>query len=583
VSSTRPHSERGYRRAKRQTIGAGVLCAHCQTELATELDHWPPLAMHRHRTGTGCCRLIPSCRDCNAASGVEVQRGDWRPPGAEPEPLERDGLDATDERWRVPWLEPLLDVPPDAVWPRLMTVPHPRAVDSLGAELEAYSSKRGGVEFRWWQRLAAARLLEVDADGRLVWEAVILTLARQLGKSLLLRELALWRMHQGVRFGEPQDVLHTGKDLAICKEVQRPARVWAKGHRGEYKVREVNGQEEIELLRDGSRWMLRAKEAVYGYSVSLGAADEAWKVRTASIEEGLTPTMAERNQAQLLLISTAHRMATSLMLGRRQAALVELATGNGDLLLEWSAPRTSQIDDPAAWRRASPHWTPHRERLITARLTLARAGGDVEDPDEPDPIEAFRAQWLNQWPARQIQPSGDIEALLPDGCWEDLVEDGVSSSGPVWCAVEDDFGLAAAVAVAGVTADGRLELDGWLCADWDSAIESVEALATIRPIRTLLVGASMLERVPTSVSPRPTGAGTRELKTALPLFRDLAVNGALVHDATTGDIDEAVTRAQVRESLTGLILTARGPTHLTRALVWAVQAAHRPTKTPAIR
>ena len=52
-------------------------------------------------------------------------------------------------------------------------------------------------------------------------------------------------------WGEPQDVLHTGKDLAVCKEVQRPARVWAKARRDVYKVREVNGQEEIELLADG--------------------------------------------------------------------------------------------------------------------------------------------------------------------------------------------------------------------------------------------------------------------------------------------------------------------------------------------
>ena len=87
-----------------------------------------------------------------------------------------------------------------------------------------------------------------------------------------------------------------------------------------FRVREVNGQEEIEFLEDGSRWMLRAKEAVYGYSVSMGAADEAWKVRASSIEEGLEPTMVERAQPQLLLVSTAHRLATSLMLGRRRLA-----------------------------------------------------------------------------------------------------------------------------------------------------------------------------------------------------------------------------------------------------------------------
>jgi hypothetical protein len=47
-------------------------------------------------------------------------------------------------------------------------------------------------------------------------------------------------------------------------------------------------------------------------------------VRAASVEEGLTPTMAEREQPQLLLVSTAHRLATGLMLSRRQQALGDL-------------------------------------------------------------------------------------------------------------------------------------------------------------------------------------------------------------------------------------------------------------------
>ena len=159
-----------------------------------------------------------------------------------------------------------------------MTVPHRRAVGSLGPEFIAWAEERSGRPFRWWQRLVATRLLEVDADERLVWETMVLTMARQLGKSWLLRELCLWRIHQGERFGEPQDVLHTGKDLAVSRRCsgrrgcgRRPA--------GRYKVREVNGQEEIEYLADGSRWMLRAKEAVYGYACRSAAADEAWKVQ----------------------------------------------------------------------------------------------------------------------------------------------------------------------------------------------------------------------------------------------------------------------------------------------------------------
>ena len=46
-----------------------------------------------------------------------------------------------------------------------------------------------------------------DADGRLCWETIVLSTSRQVGKSWLLRDLCLWRMHQAARFGEPQDDL----------------------------------------------------------------------------------------------------------------------------------------------------------------------------------------------------------------------------------------------------------------------------------------------------------------------------------------------------------------------------------------
>ena len=274
---------------------------------------------------------------------------------------------------------------------------------------------------RWWQRLVATRLLEVDKRGELVWETVVWTMARQLGKSWLLRELLLWRIHQGERFGEPQDVMHTGKDVAVTKEVQRPARTWAKARPHDYKVREVNGQEEIEYLPDGSRWMLRAKEAVYGYSVSCAAADEAWKVEVVvRSRRGLRRRWSNASQPQLLLVSTAHRLTTELMLERRRVALAGLEDGDGDLLIEWSAPHDAELDDVEAWRLASPHWTPKRERMIRKRLEAAKMGEVDVDAEEPDPEQSFRAQWLNQWPRRRTAPPGNTEDLLPLGLWAEL-------------------------------------------------------------------------------------------------------------------------------------------------------------------
>jgi hypothetical protein len=585
--AARTSTDRGYG-ARHQRIRAmhaslvlagGVRCARCG-ELISPNDEWDL----GHVDGDKSRYSGPEHAFCNRSAGglrgALKTNGRWVTTEDAEEP-ERDGLAADDERWNVPWLAELRDPPPDAVWPRYMTVPHPRACDSLGLSFIAWSDARTGKQLRWWQRLVATRLLEVDSDGLLVWSALVLSMSRQLGKSWLLRELMLWRIHQGERFGEPQDVMHTGKDVAICKEVQRPARYWAKARPDAYKVREVNGQEEIEYLRDGSRWMLRAKESVYGYSVGTAVVDEGWKVRPAAVDEGLEPTMTERAQPQLLLVSTAHRLSTALMLERRAVALNALESGAGDLLVEWSVPRAHALDDVDGWRLASPHWTPQRERLIARRLEAMRAG-ELEDPEEPDPESAFRSQWLNQWPRTLTPSGGPVEDLLPAGMWNALAETALTTEGPIYVAVEDDYGRGAAVAAAGRTASGRIEVDGWLCESWDHAIGDVQRLADWRQVRSVQVGASLLDRVPGDFSPRPKPAGTTETRTGLALFRDLAADAMLVHDERTFALDDALRVAKVRTTASGLQLQGSTAAHLVKAAVWAVAAAHKPVRLPAV-
>jgi hypothetical protein len=525
--------------------------------------------------GASCCVLLPACRKCNRSQGVSL-KGSRPPAERPPEPA---GLPVDDSAWNVPWLDGLRHVPADAVWPRLMSAPHARAVGTYGEAFAAWTLERTGTELRWWQHLVAVRLLEVDAEGLLVWDTAVLTMARQLGKSWLLRELCLWRMHQGDLFGEPQLVLHTGRDLSICKEVQRPARLWAKALPLLYKVREVNGQEEIERLADGSRWILRAKDSVYGYSASLAGVDEAWKVPPLSIEEGLEPTMLERSQPQLLLISTAHRRATALMVNRRGIALSQLTEPTDSLLVEWSTPRSMALDDPAGWRLASPHWTDRRAKVIANRLQAAKEG-NAEDEDETDPIEAFRAQWLNQWPTLSLDAANLKGELLVDGdAWRASYGSVEASDGKLWIGLEDYGGAGAAVAGVVVQADGRVAVDGWLCETWEAAVADVRLLASSHPGYKLLVGASLFNNCPADLHAKR--AGTKETRTALPLLRQLVAQRQVVHEP--GDLDEQVEPARVTRATDGSLLVLAGQrTDLLRAAAWCIQAALAPTKLPAI-
>jgi hypothetical protein len=575
----------GYRKARQLLLAGRPDCWQGCGRPATEADHQPPLSRHLHVDGSGCCTLVPSCGPCQRQQAAELAMGLDLPPAPDPEPLsEPEGFSADDAVWDRPWLAELRDVPGNATWPRLMTVPHPRAVGSLGPDFVAWAEARTGGRFRWWQRLVATRLLEVDADGVLVWDAAFWSTARQVGKSWLLRELCFWRIHQAARFGEEQLVLHTGKDIAICREVQRPARIYAKARPEAYKVREVNGQEEVEYRGDGlaSRWMVRSRGSVYGIAATLVAVDEGWKVSPEALEEGVVPTLVEGLQSQLMLVSTAHRAATTLMLRRRADALAALGSGTGDLLIEWSAPAGAELEDRAAWRQASPYWTARRERLIAVRVAAALAGGgDESDRDEADPVESVRAQWLNVWPGRITRPEKGEH--LVDAAWWDRAGSDLDSVGPLVVGVADQYGRGCAVGFCGTLPDGRLVVGGQLVESRADAWDLAGRAAVVRP-------GSLLVTSPGLVDDPAVGeldmvevhkATTADSAAALTLLRDMLATGQVVHDRSH-ELTVQVRSARVTVGVR-LALIPAGRADLLLAVLWALRvAATRPAVEPAI-
>jgi hypothetical protein len=412
-----------------------------------------------------------------------------------------------------------------------------------------------------------------------------LTVARQVGKSYLMREACLWRIHRGDAWGV-QTVVHTGKDLPVCVEIQRPARRWARADRfaDVYKVREANGQEMIEYLADGSRWLVKAKESVYGLTASMAVVDEAWAVPSTMIEEGLVPTMVELPASQLWLVSTAHRKATALMVTRRNVAVADLAGTDADLWIEWSAAPGSELDDEAGWRQASPHWTDRRHRLIAQRLAAARSG-ETDDPDEPDPFEAFAAQWLNRWPTVR-RKAGHGEPLLDPGAWQACAGALDTYDGPGIVALEENRGTGAAAAFVASDGDGRFEVDGRACETWSEAIDLVRVFVAARPGARLIVGARMNNQLPADLPGRlaATRAGSTETGRGLVLFRALAAERRVVHDGTVM-LDDQIGRARVHNLAGGGLglVNNNARTDLLRATLWALDAAQVTPPTPAIR
>jgi hypothetical protein len=303
--------------------------------------------------------------------------------------------------------------------------------------------------------------------------------------------------------------------------------------------------------------------------------DEAWGVDPAVVEDGLEPTMAERVSPQLLITSTAHSRATALFPALRAGALAELDAPSETLLIEWSAPRGTAIDDRSAWRQASPHWSKGRERLLEQRLAKVVAGEQVDD-DEVDPVESFRSQYLNIWPATVSGDPGS--ALIDERDLDACVAEVDAGQAPLFVAVADHYGRGAAVAAVAVLDDGRFELDGWTCATWAEAFGDVQLLTELRDRVDVIVAPALAAEV----EPRhgATVAVAGDTRAGLAVLRQLVAARRVVHEGRA-DLAQLST-VRVREASSGLTVVAGTRADLVRASAWAILAATRPAQIPHI-
>jgi hypothetical protein len=114
---------------------------------------------------------------------------------------------------------------------------------------------------------------------------------------------------------------------------------------------------------------------------------------------------------------------------------------------------------------------------------------------------------------------------------------------------------------------------------WAQALDDLRLLQSGHDGFRLTVGASLLVRLPPGIR---GSAGTATLsRSTLPLLRELCTQGALVHDSP--ELDEQIATVRVTEAVGGLAVVAGARSDLVRAASWALAAAHRPKRTPAIR
>lgn len=481
------------------------------------------------------------------------------------------------------WLVSFLVVPEDAAPPLWVSEVHPEAVCSYGAAscshgwrgvpfvvspsaiewMELELKERGRpLRLRWWQRLAIVLQLQHRADGSLCFRTVLESGPRRIGKSVRLRGMALWRLEHGPHLFEPEQlIVHTGKDLAIVREVLRKAWPWADA-RAEWDTKK--GMTEPEVSRDRvNRWVARSKDATTGYDCCLALVDESWDVKPSSVDEDLEPSMLERESPQLVLTSTAHRRATSLMRGRIIDALT--ADDGETLLLVWGAPPDADPSDPAVWRAASPHWSDDRAAMMANKYSKAAAGEADPELDDPDPIEGFISQYLNRWRLRaKVVLQGD--PIVDEAGWDDLGGE-VPDVSPDVIGLESWFGDGVTLVLA-----WHLEGDRAMvrALDFPELGEAVAVARELKCRRPWLVGASLADDPALrGVRVRPQKA--RTMAAVQDLVRMLG-DGVLEHDGGW-HLRDQVLAVRTLPGSDGGRLVSRKRADAVKATAWAAGVA----------
>lgn len=348
--------------------------------------------------------------------------------------------------------------------PRLATEPRRKLTrkTTLGFEAITFAEEMLGMELLPWQRWWLLHALELDPGGGFRFRTVLTLVARQNGKTTLLKALALYFMY----LGRARLVLGAAQSLDIARESWAGAVELAEGDpelRAEIDmVRRANGEQELRLV-NGARYRITAatRSAGRGLSVDLLILDELREHQTWAAWGALSKTTIARPNALTIGISNAGDDQSLVLNSLRESALA--GTDPSIALFEWSAPDGCELDDRDGWAQANPGvgWTISEQAIATAMAT--------------DPPAVFRTEVLCQrvdvldtaidrggWLAGH-DPTGTLDGLRDRvALCVDVAPDGQHATLVAAAALDDGRVRVEPVAAWDSTDAARDELEEWL-------------------------------------------------------------------------------------------------------------------------
>lgn len=238
---------------------------------------------------------------------------------------------------------------------------------TLGFQAVAFAETVARAVLLPWQRWWLIHALELRPDGSFRFRTIVTLVARQQGKTWLLKILALWAMYLGVA----KLVLGSAQSLDIARESWTGA-VEMAADQPELAaevadVRRANGEQCL-TLTNRARYRITAStgKAGRGLSVDLLILDELREHRDWAAWAALSKTTMARPNALTVCISNAGDDGSVVLNQLRDAAMRVItadaaaervglaADDDGVALFEWSAPEGCELADPDGWAQAMP-------------------------------------------------------------------------------------------------------------------------------------------------------------------------------------------------------------------------------------
>lgn len=323
----------------------------------------------------------------------------------------------------------------------------PDGIVSTGFPATENTCTEIGIRFDDWQRDLNRYLLAKDARGDYAADTVVLSIARQVGKTFDIG---------AVCFADSIIVpgtttIWTAHRFKVSRESFNELRALARSpllapHIDYDDITTAAGNECIPF-RNGSRIVFAARErgAIRGFTkVRRLVLDEAQILTAASLAD-LAPTMNQAINPQIILMGTPPKPSdpSEVFAGIRAEALE--GKSSGVLYVELSADSDCDSDDRAAWRQANPSYPRRTSDKAIARLRKLLGADD------------FRREALGIWDEITTR----AKALIESDSWDRLTVEAAPADGVVAYGVKfSPDGMTVALAAAVRPDAGPIHVEG---------------------------------------------------------------------------------------------------------------------------